>query len=68
MSLPEILGIVTSTYKFGEDNPVHTTVGCYVRVKKRAGEMAQWLTALTALPEVMSSSPSNHTVTHNHVI
>jgi hypothetical protein len=28
----------------------------------RAGEMAQWLRALTALPEVLSSIPSNHMV------
>jgi hypothetical protein len=32
-----------------------------------AGEMAQWLRALTALPEAMSSNPSNHMVTHNHL-
>jgi hypothetical protein len=25
-----------------------------------AGEMAQWLKALTALPEILSSTPSNH--------
>ena len=25
-----------------------------------AGEMAQWLRALIALPEVLSSNPSNH--------
>jgi hypothetical protein len=31
-----------------------------------AGEMAQRLRALTALPEVLSSNPSNHMVTHNH--
>jgi hypothetical protein len=30
-------------------------------------EMAQWLRALTALPEVLSSIPSNHTVAHNHL-
>jgi hypothetical protein len=30
-----------------------------------AGEMAQWLRALTALPEVLSSIPSTHMVTHN---
>jgi hypothetical protein len=29
--------------------------------------MAQWLRALTALPEVLSSNPSNHMVTHNHL-
>jgi hypothetical protein len=27
--------------------------------------MAQWLRALTALPEVLSSNPSNHMVAHN---
>jgi hypothetical protein len=31
-----------------------------------AGEMAQWLRALTALPKVLSSNPSNHMVAHNH--
>jgi hypothetical protein len=31
-------------------------------------EMAQWLRALTALPEILSSSPSsNHMVAHNHL-
>jgi hypothetical protein len=29
--------------------------------------MAQWLRALTALPEAPSSIPSNHMVTHNHL-
>jgi hypothetical protein len=29
--------------------------------------MAQWIRALTALPEVMSSIPSNHMVVHNHL-
>jgi hypothetical protein len=33
----------------------------------RAGEMAQRLRALTALPEVLSSIPSNHMVAHNHL-
>jgi hypothetical protein len=31
------------------------------------GEMAQWLRALTALPEVLNSIPSNCIVTHNHL-
>jgi hypothetical protein len=31
-----------------------------------AGEMAQWVRALTALPKVLSSNPSNHMVAHNH--
>ena len=30
------------------------------------GEMAQRLRALTALPKVLSSNPSNHMVAHNH--
>jgi hypothetical protein len=29
--------------------------------------MAQWLRALTALPEVLSSISSNHMVAHNHL-
>ena len=28
--------------------------------------MAQRLKALTALPKILSSNPSNHTVNHNH--
>ena len=32
-----------------------------------AGEMAQWLGALTALPEVLSSVPSDHMVAHSHL-
>jgi hypothetical protein len=32
-----------------------------------AGEMAQWLRALTALPEVLSSFSSNHMVADNHL-
>jgi hypothetical protein len=32
-----------------------------------AGEMAQRLRALAALPEVLSSIPSNHMVAHNHL-
>ncbi|CAO2608824.1 hypothetical protein LEMLEM_LOCUS13962, partial [Lemmus lemmus] len=31
-----------------------------------AGEMAQRLRALPALPKVLSSIPSNHMVAHNH--
>jgi hypothetical protein len=32
-----------------------------------AGELAQWFRAPTALPEVLSSIPSNHMVAHNHL-
>jgi hypothetical protein len=41
-----------------------------MRFKKKkkagAGEIAQWVRALTALPNVLSSNPSNHMVAHNH--
>jgi hypothetical protein len=33
-----------------------------------AGEMAQWLRALTALLKVLSSNTSNHMVAHNHLL
>jgi hypothetical protein len=32
-----------------------------------AGELAQQFKALTSLPEVLSSIPSNHMVAHNHL-
>jgi hypothetical protein len=35
--------------------------------KAGAGEVAQQLRALTALPEVLSSIPSNHMVCHHHL-
>jgi hypothetical protein len=36
-------------------------------LSQRAGEMAQRLRALTALPEVLSSILSNHIVAHIHL-
>jgi len=36
-------------------------------LKHGTGEVAQWLRALTALPEVRSSNPSNHMMAHNHL-
>jgi hypothetical protein len=33
----------------------------------RAREMAQQLRALTTLPEVLSSNPSNQMMAHNHL-
>jgi hypothetical protein len=47
---------------------VHRTK-CLQKVLIRAGEMAQWVRALTALPEVLKvlcSNSSNHMVAHNH--
>jgi hypothetical protein len=39
---------------------------CLLKSTSRAGEMAQWLRAPTALPEVLNSNPSNHMVAYNH--
>jgi hypothetical protein len=39
---------------------------CVKNDKSGAGEMAQWVRALTALLKVPSSNPSNHMVAHNH--
>jgi hypothetical protein len=36
------------------------------KLKLGAGEMAQGLRALAALPKVLSSISSNHTVAYNH--
>jgi hypothetical protein len=45
---------------WGEKNPTMITKG--------AGEIAQWLIALTTLLKVRSSNPSNHMVAHNHLL
>jgi hypothetical protein len=29
--------------------------------------MAQWLRALAAIPEILSTIPNNHMVAHNHL-
>jgi hypothetical protein len=34
-------------------------------IQDRPGEMAQELRALTALPEILSSIPSDHMIAHN---
>jgi hypothetical protein len=34
---------------------------------KNPGEMAQWLRALTTLPKVLNSNPSNQMMAHNHL-
>jgi hypothetical protein len=36
----------------------------FKELMSQAGEMAQWLRALTVLPEVLSSIPNNHMVAH----
>ena len=47
--------------------PIGQTQKWIIKKFKGAGEMAQWLRALTALLEVLSSIPSNHMVAHNHL-
>jgi hypothetical protein len=47
--------------------PVFPAWGGKIKNQKlRAGEMAQQVRALTVLPKVLSSNPSNHMVAHNH--
>jgi len=48
---------------FRTAHPITSTV----KSRERAGEMVQWLRALTAFPKVLSSIPSNHRVAHNHL-
>ena len=38
-----------------------------LKKKKRTGEMAQRLNALTMLAEVLNSNPSNHMMAHNYL-
>jgi hypothetical protein len=52
---------------------IHTACMCThwintQKCKDVTGEMAQQLRALTALPQVLSSIPSNHMVAHNHLM
>jgi hypothetical protein len=43
------------------------TQGPFEKLPSGAGEMAQRVRALTALPEVLSSNPKNHMVAHNYL-
>jgi hypothetical protein len=54
------LGLVPSTH--AGKTPIHIKSF----FKKRNG-LKRWLSALTALPEVLSSIPSNHMEAHNHL-
>ena len=47
--------------------PMHGLLSVTQEIKVWAGEMAQRLRALTVLPKVLSSNPSNHMVAHNHL-
>ena len=51
----------------GSYRPIHLPFNPFKKDWKKAGEMAQQLRALTVLPEVLSSIPSNHRVAHSHL-
>ena len=50
-----------------QDSQNYTVLSCLKNNKKGAGEMAQWLRALAALPEGLSLIPSTHMVAHSHL-
>jgi hypothetical protein len=50
-----------------QKEPVGFVLFCFVWGGGGVGEMSRWLRALTALPEVLSSIPSNHMVAHNNL-
>jgi hypothetical protein len=47
--------------------PSTLVLSYFKKQKPGAGEMAQRLKALTTLPEVLSSIPSNHMAAYNHL-
>jgi hypothetical protein len=47
--------------------PKNAQVDYFLNEASWAREMAQWLRAMTALPEVPSSIPSNHMLAHCHL-
>jgi hypothetical protein len=61
--------VSSRTIRATQRNPVSKNQQKQNKTKKqnRAGEMAQWLRTLTALPKVMSSIPSNHIITNNEI-
>jgi hypothetical protein len=60
-SKPKLNQLPTFKGGGGERATVH------MKVRGQPGEMVQRVRALTALPEVLSSNPSNHMVAHNHL-
>jgi hypothetical protein len=48
-----------------QDSQDYTEKPVSKQTKQGAREMAQWLRALSALPEVLSSIPSTHMAAHN---
>jgi hypothetical protein len=68
VNLPKASEVVQQPWQYsttdllGSKYPMAKQTKGYENVK----EMAQWV-SLSALPEVLSSIPSNHMVAHNHL-
>jgi hypothetical protein len=60
-SVSKVFPVQTQGPEFSSPPPTH------IKSWMGAGEVAQRLRALTALPKVLSSNPSNHMVAHNHL-
>jgi hypothetical protein len=57
-------GLVANSFTHGALFPA---LELLLSIQWRAGEMAQQLRALSALPEVLSSIPNDHMVAHDHL-
>ena len=59
--------VITMEVSLGREHEKTVNLGNIKKEgRERAGEMAQWLRAPTALPKFPSSNPSKHNVAHNH--
>jgi hypothetical protein len=59
--------VLVLTSQGGHNGEAKNRVASELIKNEGAREMAQWLRALAALPEVQSSIPSNQMVVHNHL-
>ena len=66
-SKSHFMGIASRQLLALEQANLHTKITTVEKKFKGAGEVAQWLRAPTALLKGLSSNPSNHMVTHNHL-
>jgi hypothetical protein len=67
MPVPRLFLLPKETYNINRNQLISHISKVVKEQNTGAGEMAQQLRALTALPEVLSSIPSNHMVAHNHL-
>jgi hypothetical protein len=63
---PVYSGYIRKTFGVSPEKKKKSSVQ-WLGTDERAGEMAQGVRAMTALPEVLSSNLSNHMVAHNHL-